>query len=86
MWVYIVGGIGLVLLIALLILLWRRRTEEEEVEEEEGVLEQPMVQEIPDIREEHETESTMRRKQLEKLAKEKPDEFAKLLRTWLSEE
>jgi flagellar M-ring protein FliF len=86
MWVYIVGGIGLVLLIALLILLWRRRKEEEEVEEEEGVLEQPMVQEIPDIREEHETESTMRRKQLEKLAKEKPDEFAKLLRTWLSEE
>jgi flagellar M-ring protein FliF len=85
MWVYIVGGIGLVLLIVLLILLWRRRKEEEEEEEEEDILE-PMVQEIPDIHEANETESTMRRKQLEKLAKEKPDEFAKLLRTWLSEE
>jgi flagellar M-ring protein FliF len=84
MWVYIVGGIGLVLLIVLLILWWRSRKEEEE--EEEDILEEPMVQEIPDIHEEHETESTMRRKQLEKLAKEKPDEFAKLLRTWLSED
>ncbi|BDG48053.1 MULTISPECIES: flagellar basal-body MS-ring/collar protein FliF [Parageobacillus] len=84
MWVYIVGGIGLVLLIALLILWWRGRKDDEE--EEEEILEQPTVQEIPDIHEEQETESTMRRKQLEKLAKEKPDEFAKLLRTWLSEE
>ncbi|GCD83353.1 MAG: flagellar M-ring protein FliF [Geobacillus sp.] len=86
MWVYIVGGIGLVLLITLFILWWRsRKSDEEEEEEEEEIFEQPMVQEIPDIHEQ-ETESTMRRKQLERLAKEKPDEFAKLLRTWLSEE
>jgi len=35
---------------------------------------------------EHETETTLRKKQLEKMAKDKPDEFAKLLRTWISEE
>ena len=35
---------------------------------------------------EHETEGTVRRKQLEKMAKEKPEEFAKLLRTWIAEE
>jgi len=84
MWVYIVGGIGLALLITLFILWWRGRKDDEE--EEEEIFEQPIVQEIPDIHEEQETESTMRRKQLEKLAREKPDEFAKLLRTWLSEE
>ena len=33
-----------------------------------------------------ENESTIRRKQLEQLAREKPDEFAKLLRTWISED
>jgi flagellar M-ring protein FliF len=84
MWVYIAGGAALVLLIVLAILLWRRRREDEE--EEEEIFDQPVVQQIPDIHEAHETEATMRRKQLERLAKEKPDEFAKLLRTWLSEE
>jgi flagellar M-ring protein FliF len=84
MWVYIAGGAALVLLIVLAVLLWRQRREEEE--EEEEMFEQPVMQQIPDIHEEHEKEATMRRKQLERLAKEKPDEFAKLLRTWLSEE
>jgi flagellar M-ring protein FliF len=41
---------------------------------------------VPDVNEEHETESSMRRKQLEKMAKEKPEDFAKLLRTWIAEE
>ncbi|MFC4184603.1 flagellar basal-body MS-ring/collar protein FliF [Saccharococcus thermophilus] len=84
MWVYIAGGAALVLLIVLAVLLWRRRREDEE--EEEEIFDQPVVQQVPDIHEAHETEATMRRRQLERLAKEKPDEFAKLLRTWLSEE
>ncbi|CAM5345669.1 Flagellar M-ring protein OS=Lysinibacillus sphaericus OT4b.31 OX=1285586 GN=fliF PE=3 SV=1 [Lysinibacillus sphaericus] len=41
---------------------------------------------IDDINEEIETEATMRRKQLEKMAKEKPDDFAKLLRSWIAED
>ena len=41
---------------------------------------------VPDVNETHETEATLRRKQLEKMAKEKPEEFAKLLRTWIAEE
>ena len=36
--------------------------------------------------EEKETEATIRRKQLEKMAKEKPDDFAKLLRSWIAED
>ena len=41
---------------------------------------------VEDINNEQETEGTLRRKQLEKMAKEKPEEFAKLLRTWIAEE
>ena len=38
------------------------------------------------INEEKETEGTIRRKQLEKMAKDKPEDFAKLLRSWITED
>ena len=41
---------------------------------------------VEDISEEKETEATVRRKQLEKMAKEKPEDFAKLLRSWIAED
>ena len=41
---------------------------------------------VADINSEKETEATLRRKQLEKMAKDKPDDFAKLLRTWIAED
>ncbi len=66
-------------------LLWLRKRKKEEMDERPLQEEQVAVQ-IPDVNEEVETEATLRRKQLEKLAKEKPEEFAKLLRTWLAEE
>jgi len=53
------------------------------VEEDTFITEEPIK--IADVNEEHETETSLRKKQLEKMAKDKPDEFAKLLRTWLSE-
>ncbi|WP_078380898.1 flagellar basal-body MS-ring/collar protein FliF [Sutcliffiella halmapala] len=82
-WMYVVGGI-LVAIIILLIVLLMRRNKEEELEEE--LVEEEIVQlNIPDINNEKESEGSARRKQLEKMAKEKPDEFAKLLRSWLSE-
>ena len=52
--------------------------------EDKEIFEQPI--DIPDVNESHETESSLRRKQLEKLAKDKPDEFAKLLRSWIGED
>jgi flagellar M-ring protein FliF len=85
LWVYIGGGVLLAIIIGLLILLLRRRREQDE-EEFADFIEQPNVPNIPDVNEEIETEASLRRKQLEKLAKEKPDEFAKLLRTWLAED
>ena len=83
-WIYAIGGV-LLLIIALLIFLFvkarKRQKQEEEMEEQAAE-----TFNLPDVNEEHETESTMRRKQLEKMAKEKPEDFAKLLRTWIAED
>lgn len=83
-WIYVVGGV-LIAIIALLLFLFmkarRKRQEEEELEEE---LSEPLF--IPDVNDEKETENSLRKKQLEKMAKEKPEDFAKLLRTWIAED
>ncbi|MCR2820723.1 flagellar basal-body MS-ring/collar protein FliF [Lederbergia panacisoli] len=84
-YIYVVGGILLVVIGVLLFLMLRaRRNEVEEDEGFEEMIDEPI--EIPDLNEEVLTEAGLRKKQLEKLAKEKPDEFAKLLRTWLAED
>ncbi|OEH91258.1 flagellar basal-body MS-ring/collar protein FliF [Bacillus solimangrovi] len=81
-WVYIAAGILFTLLvIAIVLIMRRRRLNQSEVEEE-----LPVFEELPDLSQEPETEGMARRKQLEKLAKEKPDEFAKLLRSWLADD
>lgn len=84
-WWYAAGG-GALLLIALLLFFWLRRRREDEEEEEEELAFAPPLPVEPDLPEPPETEAALRRRQLERLAKEKPDEFAKLLKTWLSEE
>ncbi|WP_027954203.1 flagellar basal-body MS-ring/collar protein FliF [Halobacillus kuroshimensis] len=88
MWAYIVAG-GLLLVI--IVLIWRllRQNKEEEEEEFYVYTEESAVPEekteIPEIKEK-EDESTQKRKQLEKMAKEKPEDFAKLLRSWISDD
>jgi flagellar M-ring protein FliF len=82
LWVYIVGGVLLLAIILLVVLLMRRRKNRYEEIEEEFI--EPIR--VEDINNEVETEESVRRKQLEKLAKEKPEEFTKVIRTWLSEE
>ncbi|MCM3394221.1 flagellar basal-body MS-ring/collar protein FliF [Cytobacillus oceanisediminis] len=83
-WIYAIGGV-LLLIIVLLIFLFvkvrKRQKQEEEME-----VQTAETFNLPDVNEEHETESTVRRKQLEKMAKEKPEDFAKLLRTWIAED
>lgn len=86
LWVYVVLGVTLLVIIILVLLLVRRKRnagrEEETITEEETI-------DIPNIFEERKEsfdETTIKRKQIEDMAKEKPDEFAKLLRTWLYEE
>ncbi|WP_010282454.1 flagellar basal-body MS-ring/collar protein FliF [Bacillus timonensis] len=85
LWAYIVGGLLALGLIILLFLILRKKKvpeTEEEIEQPEPIF----FNQIPDVNEEKESDATVRRRQLEKLAKEKPEDFAKLLRSWLADE
>ncbi|ASB89618.1 flagellar basal-body MS-ring/collar protein FliF [Bacillus sonorensis] len=86
LWAYIAGGVLLVALIGFIFWLVRRRkNDDEEYEEEWYEMPQEPVR-VADVNDEKETEESVRRKQLEKMAKDKPEEFAKLLRSWLTED
>lgn len=82
-WVWGVGGAALLALAGLGIVLFRRRKQAQEEEEE---IELPLTPEFPSINLDTVTNENQVRKQLETLAKKKPDEFVNLLRTWLAEE
>lgn len=82
-WTWIVGGVLLIALIVLLVLYIRSRRK---AQEEEEIWEEELVVEVPELPEEQESEATIKRKQLEKLAKDKPEDFAKLLRSWIAED
>ncbi|MBP2001122.1 flagellar M-ring protein FliF [Paenibacillus shirakamiensis] len=69
--------------ITLLVVRRRRRREQEEFEEDVPL---SMPTEFPSITLESVTNDSQVRKQLETLAKKKPDEFVNLLRTWLADE
>ncbi|WP_088105090.1 flagellar basal-body MS-ring/collar protein FliF [Halalkalibacter urbisdiaboli] len=82
LWMYIVGGVLIALILLLLFLLLRKRKQEPE---EEMVVES-LHEELPDLPDESNGVSGTKKRQLEKMAKEKPEDFSKLLRTWLSED
>ena len=81
-----IGGVLLLIIGILVFMFIRNRRKAEELEEELIMEEQLATFDVDDINNELETEGTIRRKQLEKMAKDKPEEFAKLLRTWIAEE
>jgi flagellar M-ring protein FliF len=84
-WIYLIVGVLIVIIAVFVFLFIRaRRKQGDRLVENDEIFEKPI--DVPDVNESHETESSLRRKQLEKLAKEKPEEFAKLLRSWISEE
>jgi len=84
-WLYITGAVLLAVIIILAILLFKNRKDSTESWEEEKSAAELDIQ-MPEIPEKEESDSMVRRKQLEKMAKEKPDDFAKLLRSWIGED
>lgn len=84
-WIYVVGALLLVFIIILVILLVRKNKKKEEIEELSIFEQEQKSTEVGDIEEEL-TEELVQKKQLETYAKNKPEDFARLLRTWLSEE
>lgn len=63
----------------------RRRAEEEDMMEEE-LTPQPLTPDVPSLDDVPEKEEAVMRRQLQDLARQKPEDFAGLLRTWLSED
>ncbi|RWR14120.1 flagellar basal-body MS-ring/collar protein FliF [Siminovitchia fortis] len=87
-WGYVIGGI-LVAIIALLIFLWTRSRarKAEELEEMTAIAEdKPAEPPKPTIEELAAQKAAENRERLEELAKDNPEQFANLLRTWLAEE
>jgi flagellar M-ring protein FliF len=83
-WIFVVGGVLVAAVLVLLLLFLRSR--KPTIDEDSEDVSQAETLYVPDVNEEKENEGTVRRKQLEKMAKEHPDEFAKLLRTWIAED
>ncbi|WP_099158094.1 flagellar basal-body MS-ring/collar protein FliF [Virgibacillus ndiopensis] len=86
LWMYIVGGLLLLAIIILVYLLIRKRKTEEDEEIVEETISSETTVEVPEIGENQDSEAISRKKQLEKMAKDKPEDFAKLLRSWISED
>lgn len=82
-WMIGIGVAALALIGGLVFLLARRRKQEAE---EEIVLAEPTKVEYPSLDFESVSNESQARKNLETLAKRKPDEFVNLLRTWLVDE
>lgn len=83
---YSLAGAGIAAVIGGLLWFFMRRKKKKEITQEEVIDTENIETEIPDLAYNQESEEVIARKQLEKLAKQKPEEFASLLRTWLQEE
>lgn len=83
LWYYALGGAALALAAAGGLYFIRRRNKQEELEEDE-----PFIPEVehPTLDIDQVGNESQMRKQLENLAKKKPEEFVNLLRTWLADE
>ncbi|UCZ51728.1 flagellar M-ring protein FliF [Bacillus shivajii] len=81
-WYFALGALTLLVIILLILLLkGRSKSEEGSVTHDQAA-----TVDVPDLEDEADTEEKARRRQLEKLAIDKPEEFSKLIRTWLSED
>ena len=86
-WPYIVVAIIIVTIIIIFFVMRRKRTEdivEENVTVSDITTEDSAV--VSDLEEQPKTDQDIQKEQLEKMAKDKPEDFAKLLRSWISED
>lgn len=86
-WVWGTAAAALLVGLGAGVLIFRRRKKKQQEEELlEDEIPQPLLSELPSINLETITNENQVRKQLETLAKKKPEEFVNLLRTWLADE
>jgi flagellar M-ring protein FliF len=84
-WLYVLIGALILLLIILLIIVLRKKRQPV-LEEESIEMTHHNEVEIPELETSVDSEEKIRMKQIENLAKEKPEDFVKLLRSWISED
>ncbi|WP_202077075.1 flagellar basal-body MS-ring/collar protein FliF [Caldalkalibacillus salinus] len=85
-WLYLIGAIA-VFAIGGTVFTLVKRNKSSNAEDEPPLNARPLTQPaVDDYDFEKDNEETARRKRIERLAKNKPEEFAKLLRTWLSDD
>lgn len=84
-WVWGIGAAALALIATAIVLIVRNRRKKAEEEYESNLILSPPT-EFPSISLESLANEDQVRKQLESLARKKPDEFVNLLRTWLADE
>lgn len=80
------GVLALLALGAVGYMIFRRRKQAQKLQEEIADLPEPQMFEVPDLQYDENSDEVVVRKQLEKLARSRPDEFVVLLRTWLAED
>src|SRR5690625_3146716 len=86
-WVYVIGAILAIIIIILLVLFIRNRGKDtEDTAESEEIMVESEPLELQNIAEIPKSEADKQKEQVEKMAKEKPEDFAKLLRSWISED
>lgn len=86
-WLYIAGAILFIIAVILLVLLFRNRKDEMEMESIEEETASAMIDpEVPEMPENEQSTASVRKKQLENMAKDNPEDFAKLLRSWIGED
>lgn len=83
-WIYVLAAVIGLGLIGTIFALVRRNRKQDPQEEEAEEIKAPIMLEDYDF--DQENEEAARRKRLERLAKNKPEEFVKLLRTWLADD
>ncbi|MCO7174687.1 flagellar basal-body MS-ring/collar protein FliF [Sporolactobacillus kofuensis] len=86
-WLYIVGGVILALIIGLIIwLVLRRRRNAEDMLDDQTIVEDiPQKDDYEELLNQ-ETPEQKKYNELEKMAKQQPDQFVKLLRSWMAED
>lgn len=87
-WMYVIGAILIIIIIVLIILFVRKRGHEatEEMVSSESVISETESVDMPSITALPKSDADLQKEQVEEMAKEKPEEFAKLLRGWISED
>lgn len=83
---YVLAGVAALSVGSLAFMLIRRRREADVMEESEDTPRSAGEVEVPPMEFDENNEKAVVRKQLENMAKERPEDFAKLLRTWLAED